>query len=493
MNQRVQHRGELITLVVCCTALFMTTLDATILNVALPSIQRHLHAPPSGLQWTVNGYTLLRASSLFVCGSVADRFGRKRMFSAGLVLFTAGSLACGLAPNLGMLIAFRCFQGFGSAVLTPSSLAIITNTFTDPQRRSWAIGMWNAATGVSSTAGPIIGGVLVQWFGWRAVFLVNIPVGIAALAGTRALRESKSPTPRPFDLPGQLAIAAGLFSLTYALIEGPGHGWLSPLILGLFAVSVLCWLGFVVIQRTSPHPLIDLRYLASPALSGAALLAIFAFTVTSGFQFLNTLYLQNLRGFSPLHAGLLALPITLMVLVFAPVSGRLTGTRGPRLTAVLAMLFLTAGMAVLAAVGGSATPLLLLIVVFLLIGIGNGFVNVPITTAAISSMPRERAAVAGAVGTTGRQTGSSLGVALIGSIVFSVASLNGGVSASALRAPQAAADFVHAMRVGNLVALLLAVVGIFVAMWAFRADTLRPAYDEDSADDPGAQPAPPRS
>lgn len=298
------------------------------------------------------------------------------------------------------------------------------------------------------------------------------------------LRESKSPTARPFDLPGQFSIAAGLFTLTYALIEGPRHGWLSPLILGLFGASVLCWLGFVAVQRTSPHPLIALRYLARPALSGAALLAIFALTVTSGFQFLNTLYLQNLRGFSPLHAGLLMVPTTLMVLVFAPVSGRLTGTRGPRLTASLAMLFQTAAMVVLATVIGTATPLLLLIVVFVLMGVGNGFVNVPITTAAISSMPRERAAVAGAVATTGRQTGSNLGVAMIGSIAFSLAS--GGVSAADLRNPVGAASFVHGLRVSNIVAALLAFVGIFVALWAFRADTLRPAYEEDSTHDPAA-------
>lgn len=461
----------------------MVTLDGTILNVALPSLQSHLRASSASLQWTVDGYTLLRAGSLFVSGSIADRFGRKRCFCAGLIMFTVGSLACGLAPNLGFLIAFRCFQGLGSAVLTPSSLAIITFTFTDPKRRAWAIGMWNASTGVSTTAGPIIGGFLVQLFGWRSVFLVNIPIGIVALVCTKMLKESKSPTPRPFDFPGQIAIGVGLFTLVYALINGTNDGWFSPLILSLFAASVLSSILFVVVERTSPHPLIALRYLARPALSGAALLAVLAFTVTTGFQFINTLYLQEVRGFSPLHAGLLAIPTTAAVLLVAPLAGRLTGTRGPRVPAVLAMCFITAGMALLAAVIGVSSSIFLMILAFFLIGIGNGFVNTPITTAAISSMPRERAAVAGAVSTTGRQIGSALGVALIGSIVFSVAAnvgrASGGVGSAPLSSAAGALQFTDGMRYGDVVGAVLALLSIAVALWAFRAGSLRPAFEEE--------------
>jgi EmrB/QacA subfamily drug resistance transporter len=455
----------------------MTTLDGTILNVALPTLQRSFRASQSSLQWTVDGYTLLRASSLFICGSIADRFGRKRSFVVGLIMFITGSLACGLAPNLGFLIGFRCFQGFGSAVLTPSSLAIITNTFTEPRRRAWAIGMWNASTGVSTTAGPVIGGFLVQLFGWRSVFLVNIPIGLTALAYMKVIKESKSPTPRPFDFPGQIAIGLGLLALVYALISGTADGWHSPLVLSLFIASIFFWLLFVNIQRVSAHPLIPLRYLKRPVLSGAALLAILAFTVTSGFQFINTLYLQEVRGFSPLHAGLLAVPTTLAVLVVSPISGRLTGTRGARLPAVLAMLFMTAGMVLLACVIAVSSPLFLLIVAFLLLGIGSGLINTPITTAAISSMPKERAAVASAVATTGRQIGTTLGVALIGSIVFSVASgvarAKGAVASASLSSHAGALQFTDGMRYGEIVGAALACAGVVVALWAFHADSRR--------------------
>jgi len=473
---RARRRQEALLLTICCSALFMTTLDGTILNVALPSIQRHLGASTSGLQWTVVGYTLTRASSLFVCGSLADRFGRRRAFTAGLVIFTLGSLACGLAPDLGALIVFRCLQGIGSAVLTPSSLAIITNTFTDAKRRSWAVGMWNTATGVSTTAGPVIGGLLVQAFGWRSVFLVNLPIGAAAVAWRKILPESRAEEPRPFDIPGQSALAVALSTLTYALISGPDDGWSSPLVVILLVVSLASCLAFVRAESRSPHPLIDLHYLARPALSGAALLAICAFVVIAGFQFLNTLYLQEVRGYSPLQAGLLFVPISAAVLVFSPIAGRMNGRRGPRLPATLAMAAMLAAMVLLTVGISLTTSLVLLVGVFLLVGTGSGLVNTSITAAAISSMPKDRAAVAGAVGTMGRQVGSNLGVALIGSIAFSIAGT--GHSAHALASVAADLSFVHGLRVGNLITAVIAALGIAVALWAFRSNPLPPEGEE---------------
>ena len=479
--RRTRHM-ELIALMVCCSALFITTLDGTILNVALPTLQRNFHSSTSSLQWTVDGYTLLRASSIFICGSIADRFGRKRSFGVGIAMFTIGSLACGLAPNLGTLIGFRCFQGFGSAVLTPSSLAIITNTFIDPKRRAWAIGIWNIAAGLSSTAGPVIGGILVQGFGWRSVFLVNIPIGIIVLLCMRVVRESKSERPRPFDIPGQLSIGLGLFALVWALISGTNDGWTSPFVLSLFALAVFFGVAFFVVQRYVRHPLIALHYLRNPVLTGAAILAIIAFTVSSGFQFVNTLYLQQVRHFSPLHAGLFSLPLTLTVLVFAPLSGKMTGSRGARLPALIAMVAMAIGMTILAVVIGVGTPLIYLAVAFIFLGVGNGFINTPVTTAAISSMPRDRAAVAGAIGTTGRQIGNTLGVALIGSIVLSVATsvahahgyAHSGIPASG----RGAIEFSDGMRYGEIVAAVLAFIGIYVASWAFRSKQLLGGEDE---------------
>ena len=468
-----------VIMLVCSTALFITTLDTTILNVALPSLQHAFHAEPSGLQWTIDGYVLLRVSTLFLAGATADRFGRRRCFGAGLAMFVVGSLACGLSPSLGALIGFRCFQGFGSAVLTPSSLAIITNTFTDRQRRALAVGIWSATAAVSQSAGPVLGGFLVQSFGWRSVFLVNVPIGIAALFGLRKLSESKAATPRPFDVPGQGSLGVGLFALTYALISGPSQGWSSPLIVGLFVASALCWTGFVVIEKTSPHPMLPLSYFKNPSLTGSGLLAIFVYLSLGGFLFFNTLYLQEVRGFGPLHAGLLILPVSAAGLILSPLSGHLTGTRGPRLPAAVAAVAMTASMAVLALVLSPSTSIWLLLVGYLLLGIGTGLVNTPITNGAISGMPPERAGVAGAVATTGRQIGTNLGVALVGAVVFSIASnaaLHGGHLGHAMAAGPAGL-FVKGMRDGDWLCAGLSLLGVLVALWAYprRAEEQRAA------------------
>jgi MFS family permease len=334
--------------------------------------------------------------------------------------------------------------------------------------------MWNAATGISMTAGPVLGGFLVQLFGWRSVFFVNLPIGVAGLVYSRVLRESKSPTPRPFDLPGQFAVGLGLFALVYALISGTGDGWTSPLILSLFACSLLAWLGFLWIQRTAKHPTIPLRYLAQPTLSGASLLAVLAFSVTAGYQFVIMLYLQEVRGFSPLHAGLLTVPMTLAVLLVSPIAGRLTGTRGSRYPAMLAMWFLAVGTALLAATVGVGTSILVLICSFLVMGIGNGLINTPITTAAVSSMPKERAAVASAVATTGRQVGSAVGVALIGSVAFSIAAARSvrGFTDASLHTPLGGLHFSEGIRVGIFVASGLSLLGVVVARWAFSSPTV---------------------
>lgn len=434
----------------------MTTLDNTILNVALPSLQRAFHSSPSGLQWTVDGYILVRASVLFLCGSLGDRFGRRLFFDLGLVVFTFASLSCSLAPTLGALIGFRAVQGFGSAMMTPSSLAIITNTFTDPRQRAQAVGIWSATTGVSTAAGPVIGGLLVETLGWRSVFWVNIPVGLAALVGTRRIAESRADRPRPFDIPGQAAIAVALVTLTYALIAAPGRGWAAPDIVVLLVCSVAGWVAFVVTERRSRNPVLDLKYLANPPMAAAVILAVGAFIALGGFLFFNTLYLQNLRGYSPLQAGLLTVPVTISPVVLAPISGRITGTRGARGPAVAACILTATAMILLTVTISPTTAIAVLVGCYLLLGSGSGLINPPITNAAVSSLPPAQAGVASATTSTARQIGTNLGVALIGSVVFSAA--GHGI---------AGAGFADGLRYGYGVIAGIALVCAAVAQWAF--------------------------
>ena len=448
------------TLVICCCALFMVSLDNTILNVALPAMQQGLDTPVTGLQWTVDAYILVRGVMLFASGSAGDRHGRRRLFRTGLWVFTLASVACSLAPSLGALIAFRCVQAVGGALMTPSSLAIVTNTFTDPGRRAKAIGFWSATNGLSTAAGPVLGGLLVETFGWRSVFWVNLPVGIAVLAATRWLRESRADQPRPQDPAGQLLLAASLGALTYALIEAPHAGWTSPQVAGLVVLSVVLGAVFVEVERSRQYPMLPLRYLRNPGLAGAVVLALTSFVLLGGFTFFNTLYLQDVRGYSPVMCGVLMLPTTVATLVFSPLSGRLTGSRGSRLPALLAMALIAAGSFLLAAVIAPGTSLPALLVAYLLLGTGMGLGNTPATNAAVSSMPRSLAGVASATTSTARQVGTSTGVALLGSLIFSVPG----------SAPDAAAGAAFSTGLAHaylLVAVLAVGTGAF-AWWAFR-------------------------
>jgi len=448
----------------------MTTLDGTILNTALPALQRGLGATTAGLQWAVDGYVLVRASTLFLCGSIGDRYGRRRTFDIGLVMFVLGSLACGLAPNIGALVAFRCFQGLGSAVLTPSSLAIITNTFVDRKRRAMAVGVWSATTGISMGVGPVLGGFLVENFGWRSVFLVNVPVGLVALAATRILTESKAERPRAFDVPGQFSIGGSLFLATYALISAPLVGWGSPVTIVMFVAAGLLLAGFVVVETRSRHPMLPLPIFRNPGLTGSVVLAVIAFLAMGSFLFFNTLYLQEVRGYSPFKAGLLILPTTAVGLILGPVSGHLTGTRGSRFPTAIATLFTAAGMGLLALTLSATSPLYTLLISYLLIGFGQGLINPPLTNAAVSGLPRDQAGVAGAIMTTARQIGTNLGIALVGAIIFSVANrLNVAqhVSDRALQTLKAGTNFVTGVRYGDLFAAALSLGSFFIAWHSF--------------------------
>lgn len=462
---RVSSGHRWLVLAVCCSALFMVTMDTTILNVALPALQRDFRADVAGLQWTIDAFVLVRGVLLFASGSSSDRFGRRRLFQIGIAAFSLASLACSVAPSLPALIGFRCLQAVGAALMTPASLAIITNTFTDPAERAQAIGFWSGTTGLSTAAGPILGGLLVETVGWRSVFWVNVPIGLAVLVLTRSLPESKSGQPRRFDLGGQFAMMVALGSLIYALIDAPRRGWLSPVVLVLLVLAAVGAAGFWLVEHRTRQPLLDPYYFRRPELVGAVLLAVVGFIALGGFLFFNSLYLQEVRGFRPIVAGGLVLPVTMTTLVLSPLSGRLTARRGAALPASLACLLIAAAMAVQALTIGAATPVLVLGVGYLLLGCGMGLLNAPITNAAVSSLPRSQAGVAGATTSTARQIGISLGVALLGSIVFSAA---GGGAAIGADGPAAATTFTEGMRYGYLVAAALALACVPLSRWAFR-------------------------
>ncbi|HEX4729694.1 MAG TPA: MFS transporter [Solirubrobacterales bacterium] len=416
MSETRQVRRELV-LAICCMSILIVGLDTTILNVALPSIQKEFGASVSGAQWTIDAYTLVIACLLMLSGSTGDRLGRKRTFQIGLLSFTAGSALCSIAPGLGWLIAFRALQAIGGSMLNPVAMSIVTNVFTEPRERARAIGWWGGVAGVSIAGGPLLGGALVQLFDWRAVFWVNIPVGIAAILLTQKfVPESKAAHPRRFDPVGQVLMILTLGLLVFGIIEAPNHGWGSPLILGCFAGTLICATLLVFFETRHPEPLIDLRFFRSPPFSGAAVVSVCAFISLGGFLFLSTLYLQDVRNFSPLHAGVALLPAAGVMMILSPISGRIVGTRGPRFSLVVG------GMAILAAGLVSALPSgepsdIRLFLGYALLGAGLGWLNAAITNTAVSGMPREQAGVAAAVASTTRQLGSALGVAIIGSVI----------------------------------------------------------------------------
>ncbi|MGO9488311.1 MAG: DHA2 family efflux MFS transporter permease subunit [Solirubrobacteraceae bacterium] len=404
-------------LAVLCLSVFLALVDNTIVNVALPSIRRDLHASLSGLQWTVDAYTLVLASLLMLAGSTGDRVGRKRTFQTGLAVFAAGSLACSLAPTLGWLIAARALQGVGGSMLNPVAMSIITNVFTDPRERSRAIGAWGATVGISLALGPIVGGALTETVGWRAIFWLNLPIALAAIVLTALfVPESRAARPRRIDPVGQVLVIVGLASLTYAIIDAPSAGWLSTQTVALFCLSALSGIGLLAYELRRRDPLIEPRFFRSAPFSGATLIAVCAFAGFAGFLLLNTLYLQEVRHFSALQAGLSTLPMAVMAGCFAPLSGRIVGSRGARPALLFGGVCMLIGPLLLTGLTRT-TPFGLLLAAYAVYGMGFGAMNPPITYTAVSGMPNNQAGVAAAVASTSRQVGQTLGVALTGSIL----------------------------------------------------------------------------
>jgi EmrB/QacA subfamily drug resistance transporter len=411
----LDRRGRIRVLVICCMSLLIVGLDNTIVNVALPAIRRDFNASVSQLQWCVDAYTLVLAALLMVSGSTADRLGRVRVFQVGLTIFLVGSLACSLAPSVGALIVFRMVQAVGGSMLNPVAMSIIRNTFHEPRERAQAIGVWGGVVGISLALGPVIGGALVG-LSWRAIFLVNVPVLLAAIALTaRYVPESRAARARRVDPIGQLLVISMLGSLTYSIIEGPNVGWTSARIVVLLAVAVGALIGLLLYEPRREEPLIELRFFRSAPFSGATGIAVCAFAGLAGFLFLNTLYLQEVRDYSALHAGLLTLPLALMGMIFGPLSGRVVGSLGPRVPLLIGGAGITISALMLTGISAT-TSVGWLIAAYVIFGIGFGFINPPITNTAVSGMPADQAGVAAAVASTSRMIGQSLGVAVVGAV-----------------------------------------------------------------------------
>ena len=400
----------------CCMSLLIVSMDATIVNVALPAIRTDLNASVSSLQWVIDIYTLVLASLLMVSGATADRYGRKRLFQIGLVTFAIGSLACSLAPSVGVLIAARALQAVGGSMLNPVAMSIITQIFVDPRERARAIGVWGSVVGISMAAGPIVGGVLIDTIGWRAVFWINLPICLIAIVLTAILvPESRSPIMRTLDPIGQALAMIALGGAVYGLIEGPGHGWGSTRTIVVFVVAAVAFVGFLLWERRHDDPFIDLRFFGSVPFASATVIAICAFANWGGFLFLMSLYLQEDRGFSAVGTGAMLVPPAVAVLICSPLSGRAVGRWGTRPSLVIAGIALLISSSMMLFID-DATPIPLLAFMFFIFGLGFGMINAPITNSTVAGMPRHRAGAASAVASTSRQIGVSLGVALAGSV-----------------------------------------------------------------------------
>jgi len=409
---------QVITLIVTGLGFFMVLLDSSIVLVALPTIQSNLHTQLSDLQWTIDAYTLPFAALMLTTGSLGDRFGRKRLFMIGLVLFLIGSVVCGFASTLSWLIFGRVVQGMGAAALSPGSLSLLVSTFSEPRARAQAIGIWSGISGVSIAAGPLIGGLILHVASWPVIFFVNIPVGVVALAlGIPFLVESRNPNSQKIDLPGQVLVIGGLTCLIMALIQGSSQGWTSPVILSLFSGAAVLLTVFLVVEARVREPLMPLNLFANRRFSIANLAAIFLGFVIIGAMFFLTQYFQTVQGSTALEASIRLLPITVCTFIISPVAARLTERLGPRPPIILGALLATAGFILLTSLepnSGYATLWWKLGI----LGVGIGFMFAPLTVVVLSATPAGRAGLGSSMLNTFRQVGVTLGTAVLGAFVL---------------------------------------------------------------------------
>ena len=436
------------TLAAMCFALFMVMLDNTVVNVALPSIQNDLHTSIAGLQWTVNAYTLAFGVLLVTGGRLGDIFGRRRVFLTGVVIFAASSLFIGFSQSSAWLIAGRAAQGVGAALMMPATLSIITNVF-PPHERGRAIGTWAGVSALALAIGPVLGGVLIEHVSWQSIFFINLPVAAGAIVVTLfATRESRDETVLPtVDYKGVAAFTVGMTALTLGLVEAGDWGWGSLRVLGLFVLAAVALSVFAVVERRVKVPMVDFSFFASRTFLGANIVAFIVSFAMLGMFFFLTLYMQNILRYSPLETGIRFLPTTLMVIVVAPIAGRLTDRIGPR-------PLIVAGLALVAislAWQSFLTPTSsfgFLLPGFVLMGIGIALTMSPMSTAAMNAVDQSKAGVASGILSMNRMVGGTLGVAVLGTFIGQTASR---------------ADFVDSLGDGLLIGGFVAAAGAVVA------------------------------
>ena len=441
--------------------LFMIMLDNTVVNVALPSIKRDLHMSLASLEWIVTAYALTFAAFLITGGKLADMFGRRRLFVAGLVVFTLSSLACGLAPTSGFLIGARAVQGVGAALMNPATLSIITATFA-PKERGQAIGIWAGVSALALAIGPLVGGLIVEYLNWNWIFFVNVPVGALAIVVSQlVISESRDTShEQSIDLPGLLASIGFLFSLSYALIEGNRHGWTSPEIVGLFAAAAVLLVAFVLLELRQRLPMLDLSLFKIGAFAGANLVAMLVSLAMFGVFFFVSLYIQNILGFSPTQAGAAFLPMTLLIIVVAPIAGRFSDRIGSRWLMGGGMTLVGLSLLLYQRVGLHSNFWTLL-PSMILGGIGMAMTMSPMTAAAMGAVPVDKAGVGSGVLNSFRQVGGSLGIAILGAILASFVH-------HAPNSLAGAQDFVNGLHAALAVSAAISFVAAIVAVVTVR-------------------------